>query len=356
MKFFLTALSFVASLSIFSVHAATSAESPQGFLKGVLPDNTAALKRVAITTFFVQYVTHQSVEAKGSEVFYAQWDGVSPALMQATANALYLQLTEDFKAAGIEVVPAAEVEAQPSLAELRQAGSKNLSVVNDSTLWKTSTLVSANDLPIVLTPLADVRLGQYATTTAEGTNQPLIGADNLLKRWLVPGGEVSNLVTIYGNQSKLAESLKATTMGVRLVVPLINIGVQRKVGGFGVGILEGGHYGLAQPNARFVEAGTVFAFSQAGGNPGHLHAMGLQKPVPISGLKIEIVQTDRYRDRSAFRQKDGGLFGALGRAAGTNNNAPHLLVKLDPADFQQSLVGAGSTIFKEMAQTLAAPR
>lgn len=340
---------------ITNAFAVTDAESPNGFLKGKLPDNAGALKRVAITTFVVQFVTQQSVEAKNSEVFYAQWDGVSPELMQATANALYARFTADLQAAGIAVVPTAEVEAHPALTELRKFATPNMAVANDSTLFKASTLVAANDLPILLHSLVDVRLGKYYTTAAEGTNQQLLGRDNLLQKWIVAGG-VFDLAAIYGSQYKLSESLNSTAMGVRLVVPLINIGVQRKVGGFGVGLLDGGDYGLAVPNPRLVESGTVFSFIHSTGGAPQVGVLALQKPASISDMKVEIVQTDRYRDRSMFRRTDSGLLGALSRAAGTSNTTPHLLVKPDPAEFQKALLGAGGAVFKELVQTLTAPR
>jgi len=360
MKLLLSTLGLVAALVAHPVSAATDVESPQGLLKGQLPDNAPALKRVAITTFFVQYVTDFGIETKRSRggTFYSKWKDPAPELLQGTSNALYAQLVTDLKAAGIDVVPADQVAAQASMAELRSAARPSPAPINDSSIRKASTLVSAQDLPLTLATLPDAKLSSYATKPIEGTDPPgnLIGWDQQASEWLLgSNAELSSLATIYFGQAKLAKGLNATALNVRLTLPLVDLGVTT-AGSAGGGLFGSAKVtGLVKPNARFVEAGTVFSFAQDGGNPGHRHVLGLQKPVPISGLKVSMDIDKKTLDETIFGTQSArgqGLLGALSGATGANNNAADFWVSVDAADFQAALVSAGSTIFKELAQIL----
>jgi hypothetical protein len=355
--------------------AATDVESPQGLLKGQVPDNVAALKRVAIATFVVQYVTEFGIESKGSrssrnagDVFYSKWKELPPELLQSTTDALYAKLVADLKAAGLEVVPADQVAAQPQMADLRGAGRPSPAVVSDSTIRKASTLVSAQGLPLLLAPVPDVKLASYATQPIEGTDAPrnLMNWDNQASQWMLGSNiEISSLATIYGSQLKLAEGLNATLLNVRLTVPLVDMGITSKLGGLlGGGALfaDASTIGHIKPNPRFVEAGTVFGFAQAGANPGHRHMLALQKPVPITGLKVTPDKDKKSVNAGLFSSSDektarsGGLFGALGGAAGVGSDQADFWVSVDAAEFLPALVNAGDTIFKELAQLMSATR
>lgn len=335
-----------AALLTGSAYAATDATSPQGLLKGRLPDNAAGLKRVAITNFFVQYVTDFGVEMKRSNnTFYSKVTEPSPDTLQATADALYAQLVADLRAAGIEVVAPEQVAAQPALADLQKAGRKSPAIVNDSTVKKISTLVSAQGLPIVLMTVQDQKVPKVYTDVVEGTFSKLLqNWEQQAAEWLLPGNvETFSAMGLLTGQQKLAEALNATALSVRLTVPFVDMGIEPKASLFG----GGGDKGRVAPNPRFVEAGTVFGFAQAGGNPGHLasQVMALQRPVKIEGLKFS-VEGGEPRD-------GGGLVGALFGAAGANSDKADFKVKVDAAGFPASVVGAGSAIFKELAQTLA---
>lgn len=342
--------------------AATDVESPQGLLKGQVPDNGKALKRVAITTFFVQYVTDFGVETKRTRggTFYSKWKDPSADTLQAASDALYGQLVTDLKAAGVEVVAPEQVEAQAPMAELRKVGRASPATVDDNSLRKTSTLVSARNLPLVLATLPDVKLSSYATQPLEGTDPPrnLMGWDEQASQWL-RDAETGSLVTIYFGQAKIAESLNATALNVRLTIPLVDLGVTT-AGNAGGGLFGSAKVtGLVKPNPRFVEAGTVFSFAQAGGNPGHRHVVGLQKPVPIAGLKVTTDIDKKSLDDTIFgtqSSRGSGLLGALMGAAGGNKSEADFLVSVEAAELQPALLAAGSTIFKELAQILSAAR
>lgn len=77
MRQVLSAFGLAMALITAPTLAATDVTGPQGLLKGQVPDNAAALKRVAITTFFVQYVTDFGIETKrkGGDIFFSKWKG-----------------------------------------------------------------------------------------------------------------------------------------------------------------------------------------------------------------------------------------------------------------------------------------
>jgi len=348
MKRLFTTLALAATLACGAVLAATDAESPQGLLKGKLPDDAAALKRVAITAFVVQVVTDFGVEMKRSNnTFYSKVHNLAPEQLQALADGLYAQMVQELAAGGIEVVPADQVAGQAALAELHKAGRKSPAVVNDSTIKKISTLVGAKGLPIVLFQLQDQKVPKYYTEVPEGTfSNQLVNWEQQSREWLLAGNlETFSTMSILTAQQKLADELKATALAVRITIPLIDMGIERKIGFTG-----GGDAGKVRPNPRLVEAGTVFSFAQAGGNPGHMaqQVLALQKPLPIQGVKFE-VEAGAPRD-------GGGLIGALFGAAGANSGKADFMVKVDAAELQAGANAASGALFKELAQTLAAAK
>jgi hypothetical protein len=361
-----TTLALALALAWAPGWAATDVESPQGLLKGQVPDDLPALKRVAITTFFVQYVTDFGIETKRKRggSFYSKWKEPSPEALQATTDALYTQLVADLKAAGVEVVAGDQVDAQEAMAELRAVGRPSPARVDDNTLRKTSTLVTARKLPLVLATLPDAKLPSYATRPLEGTDPPgnLMGWDKQASDWLLGSNlELRSLSTIYFGQAKIAQNLNATALNVRLAVALVDMGVTTcgNVHGWVAGLAGCESYadvtGLIKPNPRFVEAGTVFSFSQAGGNPGHRHVVALQKPVPIAGLKVTSDPERKSLDHSLFgvrSSRGSGLLGALMGGAGVNKDEADFWISVDAAGLEPALTAAGSTVFKELAQML----
>jgi hypothetical protein len=350
MKHLLHTLCIAAAIVAGTVHAATDATSPQGLLKGKLPDDAAGLKRVAVGNFFVQYVTDFGLEMKrSSNTFYSKLKDVPPETLQATSNALHARLLAELKAAGLDVVPAEDVAAAPAMAELARIGKTAPVVVNDSTIKKISTLVGASGLPVILLTVPDQKLSKVYTEPLEGTYaKQLVNWEQQASEWLLAGNaETFSAAGIFTNQQKLAESLRATVLSVRLTVPFVDMGIEQKVGGFGVSLFGGGDQGRVVANPRFVEGGTVFAFAQAGGNPGHMtsQVMALQKPVPLQGLKFEF-------EKGAPRD-GGGLVGALLGAAGAGSDKADFLVKLDATALQAALVEAAQPVFKDLARTLA---
>lgn len=346
MKRLITTLALAAALSVGGAFAATDAESPQGLLKGKLPDNAAGLKRVAITSFVVQVVTDFGVEMKrSSNTFYSKVHSLTPDQLQVLADGLYAQLAQELAGAGIDVVPADQVAGHAALADLHKVGRKSPAVVNDSSIKKISTLVGAKGLPIVLLQLQDQKVPKYYTDVPEGTySNQLLNWERQTREWLRES-DVFNALSIVTAQQKLADDLKATTLSVRITIPLVDMGIERKVSFTG-----GGDVGKVRPNPRLVEAGTVFSFAQPDGNAGHAvqQVLVLQKPVLIQGVKFE-VEAGAPRD-------GGGLVGALFGAAGANAGKADFMVKVDAAELQAGATAAGGALFKELAQTLAAAK
>jgi len=329
MKHLLSSIGLALAMLSTPALAATDVAGPQGLLKGQVPDNLAALKRVAITTFVVQYVTDIGISSKRNEsdVFFSKWKEPAPEVLQATADALS-------------------------------------AVFSSSTLMKASKLFSAQGLPLVVATVQDAKLGSYATKPLEGTDPPrnLVGFDRQAKEWLGGGGsEVFSLATIFLGQAKVATSLNATALNVRLTVPLVDLGVTTCGNTPGSCTGWSNVTGLVKPNARIVEAGTVFSFMQSTGNPGHLHVVALQQPVPITGLNVSTDVPKFEVSASLFgggkrTARGGGLLGALAGAAGANSEKADFWVSFDAAELQPALVGAGSTVFKELGQILANPK
>lgn len=361
MKRFLTLICTAAALLAGSAHAATDVQGPQGLLKGQVPDNLPALKRVAIANFFVQYVTEFGIEMKaGNIVWTTQWAQPAPDQLTAGANALYAQLVSDLRAAGVEVVEPDLVAAQAPMADMKQVGKASPAEVRDATLKKASLLVSARDLPVVMAPVPDQKLATYFTKPLDGTSErSLVGWEAQSKQWLAGGNiEVSKLVPIYFGQARIGQVLNATVLNVRLTVPLVDMG-----GGDNVDeLLRAGKVfttpkrnAVARANPRFVEAGTVFAFAQAGGNPGHRHAVALQKPVAISGLGLDIQVADIDPDKKSTA-RGGGLLGLIGQATGAASTAADFLLSIKAEGFGEALATSASPIFKELAQILVNPK
>lgn len=342
MKRMITTLALAAALA-GGAFAATDAESPQGLLKGKLPDNAAALKRIAITGFVVQVVTDFGVEMKrSSNTFYSKVNSLTPEQLQALADGLYGQMAQELAAAGIDVVPADQVAVHAALADLHKIGRKSPAVVNDSSIKKISTLVGAKGLPVVLFQVQDQKVPKYYTEVPEGTySNLLLNWDRQSREWLRES-DVFNALSVVTAQQKLADDLKATTLVVRLTIPLVDMGIER------VGL--GSDRGKVRPNPRLVEAGTVFSFAQPGGNAGHLtqQVLVLQKPLAIQGVKFE-VEAGAPRD-------GGGLVGALFGAVGANADKADFMVKVDAADLLAGATAASGTLFKDLAQTLASAK
>jgi hypothetical protein len=328
--------------------AALALDSPQGLLTGALPDGVGAKKRVAVGTFMVQFVTRQSVESKKSnDVYHARVEGLSAEAMQKIADTAYDQFVSDLRGAGLQVVDLADVLAHPATADLAKAGRKSPAEIVDKPVRKTSQFVSAKGLPLVLAPVGDVKLDKYATDSAEGTNVKLVGADEQNRTWMMPSnGETFSLGSIYGAEYKLAEALDATVVNVRLTLSLVNVGMQAKVGGFGIGLFSGGEYGIVTANPRLVESGTVFGLVQNT----QFKSMGAKKPMPLADLKPEIAHVGDGKVTG-----DGGLIGMLMANEGDGERGT-ARVKVNADQLGTAMNGAASNLFKDLAQTLLAAK
>lgn len=318
-----------------------------GSFEAALPEKTGEVKRVAITNFFVQYVTDVGVEStKNNNTFYTKAQGLTPEAMQATANGLYDEFTAALKKEGIEVVSMDELNASSEFKKMRDVSTKSPYNANDSTIRKMSTLVSAYNLPIYVSTVKDVKLPVTYNIARKDSDRKIINQEQNESEWLrdMSASETFNLSTIYGGQMKLSKSFNAATMSVRLTVPMFDMGIESPKTFFG----GGGDKGFVRENSRFVEGGTIFHISNAEPGTGEVGQFTLTKPVAISGLKINMSQGNGPRD-------GGGLVGALFGAAGANSGKADFYANIDASTLRPGVVAASKTLFKEVAQGIQNP-
>lgn len=346
MKHLLLLISRTALVVAHLAFAATAMamDSPQGILTGTLPDGIGAKKRIAIATFTLQFVTRQSVESKKTnDVYHARIAGLDADSMQKIADGAYDQFAADLSAAGFTVVESGEVLSHPAAAELVKVGRKSPTELVEKSLRKSSQLVAAKGLPLILHPVQDVKLDKYATEAAEGTNVQLLGADVQNKYWLRES-EVFGLASIYGAQYKMAETLDAAVINVRLTLSLVNIGIREKLPEFTLSALgKSREHGVVLSNPRLVESGTVFSFV----HNNQVKAMAAKKPIFLAGLTPEITHQGDGRVTG-----DGGLIGSLFDNAGDGERGT-ALVKVNADQLSSALNGGASVAFKDLAQTLS---
>lgn len=128
-------LALLAVALLFSAAAHAADAPPQ--LKGEprteftdsSPDKLGTLKRVAITNVVLEFQTKvfaEHITGRLSKMYLSRGNsysdnalaGFDPKLLEAAANRIYAQLVDDLTAAGFEVVPEAEVKAQPMYKKL----------------------------------------------------------------------------------------------------------------------------------------------------------------------------------------------------------------------------------------------
>ncbi len=311
----------------------------------------AGLKRVAIGTFFVQFVRDQGIERSAgsfgmfqgqSATYFTQVRGAEPAVLQSVADALYDGMVADLKAAGIEVVPIAEMDANPDYQEIRKAGKPSPAMAQFETgtgntkHMSVNVLVSAKGLPIVTRHVID-------------------------KKWLTgrafPGEAMQGMTLVLG-AGKAAQALKAPMLNVRLTVAL----AEQKGKGWGsvatrpdfvlnrwVRIGEARWEFDTDPYPRFVEEGTAVTMTNTtmdiAPSP---FVMQLKQAVPIVGLEIRGVKGEGVSSRGS------GLLGALGRAAGGTEAAPaDAYLDIEPANFAARLVEDGRPVIRVFVDAIA---
>lgn len=314
-----------------------------------------ALKRVAISTFFVQFVRDQGIERDGgsfgmfrgqSATFFTQVRGAEPPVLQKAADALYDALVADLGAAGIEVVPQAELDANEDYQALRKAG-------------KTAPLTESFETGTG----RNKHMAVNVFVSAKGL--PFIARNVLDDKWLTgeafPGEGYAGMTMVLG-PGKVAQASKAGMLNVRLTVAL----VEQKGKGWGgmsarpdfvlnrwVKTAEAGWQFETDPYARFVADGTVMMLSNGDGglNP-NPYVVALRQPVPIVGLEMAGAKGEGGNARGS------GLFGALGRAVagGSEKSAADLYVDVKADNLVERLVQDGRPVLRLFADALTGAR
>lgn len=324
--------------------------TPASHMKVDMGGGTSGLKRLAIPTFMVQFVRDQGIERDAgtfgmfqgqSATFFTQVRGADPAVLQQVADGLYDALVADLKAAGIEVVPQAELDAHPDYQEIRKIARPspftdafNTGTRRDKRMG-VNVFVSARGLPLVLRTVAD-------------------------RRWLDSGYGAEGLsgMTLVLGPGKVAQSLKAGMLNVRLTIAM----VEQKGKGWGgvsarpdfvlnrwVRTASSGWEFETDPFARYVEAGTLFALTNGGTdlNP-NPWVMALSQPVPIVGLEISGTKGEGGNARGS------GLLGAIARAAtGGDTTAADLYIDVQPANFVERSLTDGKRVVRLMTEAIA---
>lgn len=311
-------------------------------------------KRVAISTFFVQFVRDLGIERDAgtfgmfqgqSRTFFTSVRGVEPAVLQQVADGLYDSFVKDLEAGGVQVLPQATLDANPDYQALRQAG-------------KASPVTSSLETGTG----RNQHMAVNVFVSAKGL--PFIARNVLDKKWLTgeafPGEGYAGMVMVLG-PSKIAQALQSGLLNVRLTVAL----VEQKGKGWGgtsvrpdfvlnrwVKTAEASWQFETDPYARWVEEGTQLMLSNPNGefNPNPF-VLALKQPVPIAGLEMSGAKG------AGGNARGSGLLGALGRAVSSADAAPaDLYIDVNAANFAERLLAEGRPLMKLFAEALAAPR
>jgi hypothetical protein len=303
-------------------------------------------KRVAIGSFVLQFVRDQGIERDAgsfgmfqgkSATYFVQVRGADPAFMQSVADKLYDNFVASLKAAGVEVVPQAELDANPQYQEIRKASPP-------SPMTESLERGSGKDKHMAVNVLV----------TAKGLPLMLYGVDD--RKWLPPSmSAVGSLQTMVLGGAQAAQALQAPLINVRMTVAM----VEPK----GKGSFSSTHFGNvitktaswefdADMSPRFVEAGSVVMVHGVvlNGLPSSHNVITLVKPVPITGLDLS-----RERGEGGASARGSGLLGAIGRAAGGTDKAADAYVDIDPANFSSNVVVGGTKVLDLFAKALTTP-
>jgi hypothetical protein len=320
-------------------HAQTPVAEPSlsvtNYIRAEESGGLGANKRLAISSFFIQFVRDQGIERSAgsfgmfqaqSATYFTQTRGVDVVLLQTVADRLYDGFVADLKAGGIEVVPQSELEANANFQEIRKAATPSPLVDRIETgagknkHMAVNMLVSAKGLPIVLNGLLD-------------------------KKWLPSdGGQSLRGMTLVLGSATAAKALQAPLLAVRLTVSMI----EQKGKGWGSSaqygnmILKSASWEFdTDPLPRFVEGGTAIFVNgvNLSGLPSSRNLFTLTKPVPVLGLELSGVKGGGTNARGS------GLLGALGRAVqGAETSDADAYIDIQPENFTAQITKGGQQV------------
>ncbi len=304
-----------------------------------------ANKRVAISSFFIQFVRDQGIERSAgsfgmfqaqSATYFTQTRGVDAALLQTIADRLYDGFVADLKAAGIGIVPQAELDANADFQEIRKAATASPFIDNIETGVRkdkhmaVNMLVSAKGLPIVLNGLTD-------------------------KKWLPgDGGQSMRGMTLVLGSATAAKTLQAPLLAVRMTVSMI----EQKGKGWGSSaqygnmILKSASWEFeTDPLPRFVEDGTAVFVNgvNLSGLPSSRNLFMLTRPVPVLGLEMSGAKGQGASARGA------GLLGALGRSAQGADAPADAYIDIQPENFTTRITQGGLQVLGLFVKAMTAP-
>jgi hypothetical protein len=318
--------------------APTAAE----FIKADQPGVLAGRKRVAIATFTLQLVRDQGIERsagsfgmfQGQSATYFTQTRVDPATLQGVADRLYDTFVAELKAGGVDVVPQAELDADPDYQELRKiavaspfSDTLNTGRGRDQVMG-VNVLTAAKGLPIITNGLQDKK---WFPTQTEG---------------------YGSLIKVVLGSATTAKTLQAPLLHVKLALSMVEI-KGRGWGGssqFGNLTVKSASWNFdADPLPRFVEGGTavLVAGADLGGQPSARGLLTLAKAIPVTGLELAASAGEGGNSRGS------GLLGALARAAnGTNTTAADAYLDVEPANFSDRVAGSAGQVLRLFVQAM----
>lgn len=302
-------------------------------------------KRVAIASFVLQFVRDQGIERDAgsfgmfqgkSATYFTQIRGADPALLQSVADKLYDNFVVSLKAAGVDVVPAAELDANPQFQEIRKASPQSPQIESLETGVRKDKHMAVNVL-----------------VAAKGLPLMTYGVDD--KKWLpANAGAWGSLQTVVLGSATAAKALQAPLISVRMTVSM----VEQKGKGWGSSAQFGNMVVKTaswtfegDPMPRFVDGGTAVMVHgvNLSGLPSSKNVLTLVKSVPITGLQITA------ENGGGTSARGSGLLGAIGRAASGTDQGADAYIDVDPANFSTCVVDSGTKVVGLLARALTAP-
>jgi len=324
--------------------AADAALAVADYVKAEQPGGLGPHKRVAIASFVLHFVRDQGIERdagsfgmfQGQSATYFVQTRADPALLQSVADQLYDNFVVSLKAAGVEAIPPAELDANPEFQEIRKASPKSPLVESLETGMRKDKHMAVNVL-----------------VAAKGLPLILYGVDD--KKWLPPkASALGSLQTVVLGGATAAKALQAPLINVRMTVSM----VEQKGKGWGSSA-QFGHMVHktaswsfeADPLPRFVEGGSAVMVHgvNLSGLPSSKNVITLVKPVAIVGLQLSAEKSGSTSARGS------GLLGAIGRAAGGTDQAADAYIDVDPGNFSASVTEGGTKVLDLFARSLTTP-
>jgi hypothetical protein len=303
-------------------------------------------KRVAIASFVLQLVRDQGIERDAgsfgmfqgqSATYFVQTRGADPAFLQSVADKLYDNFVASLKAAGVETVPQAELDANTEFQEIRTVSPKAPLTESLETGMRKDKHMAVNVL-----------------VTAKGLPLMTYGVDD--KKWLPPKASgLGSLQTLVLGGATAAKALQAPLINVRMTVAMVE--PKGKGSGrtsqFGNMVTKTASWEFgADALPRFVEGGSAVMIHglSLNGQPSSKNVITLVKPVAITGLQLSA-----EKGEGGASARGSGLLGAIGRAAGGTDQAADAYVDIDPGNFSTSVTEGGTRVLDLFAKALTTP-